>query len=258
MKKIIFIVSIILFGLVNPNFKFKSLTIEFLAPFIEFNREIYERSSNLFYAFSDINSLRNENFILKNKEFVYVSKDYKERISELQVDEVNKIKLTVAEDSFFTGKNLEIVEILFLDKVKSKVVVKKSGEFKIGDVALLGRYYLGLIVAVNSTTYEIDLWNNSQESVNAHLISNNNEKLVVSVRSENYNTSFIENILSTEKVGIGDLVVTSTTNRGIPANLYLGIVDRVEGISSQTFRKALIRKQYDLDKSNYILLMKND
>ena len=123
---------------------------------------------------------------------------------------------------------------------------------------LVGRFYIGMIVGINSTSYEVELWNKREKGINSYLISKNKEKLLVTLRSENYNTSYIENILSTETVEIGDLVVTASTNENIPFNLYLGLVDRVEGVSSQTFRKALIKKQYDLEKSNYVILMQND
>lgn len=258
MKKIIFVALLIILGYINPNLNIKGIVVETLAPFIEFNKSIYIELTDLSVGIFQINKLREENFDLKNKEFIYVSKDFKERVSKTNTSEIEKLNKIIEDDSYFKNKSLEIATITHLDKFNSNLYLRKVGDFKEGDSVLIGRFYIGMIVSVNTTSYEVELWNKKGKNVGGFVISPNRENLVVNVLSDNFNTSYIENILSTEVVEIGDLVVTSSINKNIPINLYLGLIDRVEGVSSQTFRKALIRKPYNLEKSNYVILMKND
>lgn len=258
MKKIIFILLVILLGYINPSLNLKNSFLEILAPYIEFNKEIQLKITDLVMGISEINKLREENYDLKNKEFIYVSKDYKERVEKTQFNELEKLKKTIEDDDYFKGKILATPKILYLDKLNSKLFLKREGDFKIGDSVLIGRFFIGLIVGVNKTSYEVSLWNRKDNNLGVFVISSQNDNLVANIKSDNYNTSYIENILSTEVVEIGDLVVTSSINEGIPNNLYIGVIDRVEGVSSQTFRKALIKKPYSLEKSNYVILIKND
>jgi len=258
MKKIITVILIISWGYFLGGLKVREFLIENLSPYIQFNKELNQKINNFYQDYSEISRLREENYDLKNKEFIYVNKDFKERYSLVDIGELEKIKKSVENDEFFKGRLLEISNIIYLDKANSKIFVKKVGDFRVGDTVLIGRFFVGNIVSVNNSSYEVDLWNKKERTINSYIIINKSEKLVMNISSENFNTSYIENILSTEDVKIGDLIVTSSTNQNIPKDLFIGVVDRVEGISSQTFRKALIKKGYDLEKSSYVILMKND
>jgi len=258
MKKIIFLVLLILYGLISGGSSMKTSLIEILLPYIEFNKELNSEIKNFFKDISEITKLREENFILRNKEFVYVSKDFKEKIDNLNLLEYEKLKKSIEVDDFFKNKRFEITDIVYLDKSNSKLYIKKVGDYKVGDSVLMGRFYLGKIVSITENLYEVDLWNRRENIVNSYIITKTSGQLVMNIRSENFNTSYIDNILSTEDVQVGDIISTSSTNDGIPKNLFIGSIDRVEGVSSQTFRKALIKKEYDLEKSNYVLILKND
>jgi len=258
MKRLVFVSLIIVLGLVNPSVSIRNSLLETFAPYIEFNKSLYYEISDLSSGILEINKLREENFNLKNLEFVFVSKDFKERLSQTSISELDKLKKVVEDDSYFKDRKIEYANILYLDKFNSTLFIRKAGNFEKGDSVLIGRFYIGMIVAVNSTSYEVELWNKKEKNIGAFVVSPGRENLVVNIISDNYNTSYIENILSTEIVEIGDLIVTSSVNKWVPSNLYLGIVDRVEGVSTQTFRKALIKKPYSLEKSNYVILMKYD
>ncbi len=258
MKKIIFTLLLIVLLSVNPGISIRGLLISYSTPFIEFNKNLFTNLSLMMNTFGDISRLREENFNLKNKEFILVSKDFSERLSQISLNEYEKLKLSIGNDSYFKDKKYEIVEIIYVDKNTSRLFIKKKENYNIGSPVMIGRFYIGVIVAVNSSNFEVELWNKSGRSLNTVLLNKSDENQIFTVRSDNYNTSYIENILSTESVNVGDYVVTSSTNAQIPSNLFLGIVDRVEGVSSQTFRKALIKKQYELEKSNYVVILKND
>ena len=107
MKKIIFLVLLILYGLISGGSSMKTSLIEILLPYIEFNKELNSEIKNFFKDISEITKLREENFILRNKEFVYVSKDYKEKIDNLNLLEYEKLKKSIEVDDFFKNKRFE-------------------------------------------------------------------------------------------------------------------------------------------------------
>jgi len=258
MKKIIFVLLVIVYSSMVSEVRLRNNLVELLLPYVEFNKELNSIAKNFFQDISQISKLREENYFLKNKDFLFVSKDFKEKLDQVNLIELDKIKKGVEIDDFFRDKKYDITQIIYLDKPNSKIYIKKVGEFDMGDSILIGRFYLGKIVSKSENLYEVELWNRRDSVLNVFITTQNSGNLVMNIRSENYNTSYIDNILSTEDVRVGDIITTASTNQDIPKDLFIGSVDRVEGISSQTFRKALIKKEYDLEKSNYVIILKND
>ena len=256
MRKIVIVFLITLLSYLNliPSLRIK--LIENLKPFIVFNRNIelgFKENIGLVFA---INEMREENHKLKSQNFIFVSKEYKEKIEKIDSNELKSLQQTIFDDKFYEGKKYGFSEIYRIDSHNFKILISKNPEFNNGDIVMYGRTYLGNIVNTGEEFFEVKMWNTKENNLNALLLNKTDEKIKVIIKTENFNTSFIDNILSTENVSIGDVIVTSSVNDLVPAGLILGQVDRVEGVTAQPFRKAYIKRDFDLEKIGQVVLLK--
>lgn len=260
MKKIIFLFLFTLFTHLIPSNNINIYLINFLSPVILFSRSIHQELVSFNQFVSNFSSIRDENFQLKNREFVLLNKEYELEIMNTLMSEMDSLIKIMENTEVVKGKSYFISKILYIDRNESKMIVEKKegSDIKVGDPVLIGNNLVGLIVVENTTSYEVELWNKKGKNINTIVIGSENQRIVTNTVTENFNTSYIENILSTEDVRPGDIVVTASTNTNVPSNLVIGIVDRVEGVSSQTFRKAFIRKQYNIENRNYVVLLRNN
>lgn len=256
MRKIVIILLITLLSYLNliPSLRLK--LIENLKPFIVFNRNVeigFKESIGLLFA---INEMREENHKLKSQNFIFVSKEYKEKIEKIDSSELKSLQQSIHDDSFYEGKSYGFSEVYRIDSHNFKILIRKTPGFGDGDIVMYGRTYLGNIINSGEEFFEVKMWNTKENNLNALLLNKVDEKIKVIIKTENFNTSYVDNILSTENVSIGDLLVTSPVNDHVPAGLILGQVDRVEGVTAQPFRKAYIKREFDLEKVGQVVLLK--
>ena len=256
MRKIVIILLITLLSYLNLVPSIRLELIESLKPFIVLNRNVengYKESIGLLFA---VNEMREENHKLKNQNFVFVSKEYKEKIEKIDSNELKSLQQVIRDDKFYEGKSYGFSEVYRIDPYNFKILIRKTNGFENGDIVIYGRTYLGNIVDSGEEFFEVKMWNTKENNLNALLLNKVDEKIKVIIKTENFNTSYVDNILSTENVSIGDLLITSSVNDQVPAGLILGQVDRVEGVTAQPFRKAYIKREFDLEKIGQVVLFK--
>lgn len=257
MKKIIAVVIIIGLSYTGLLTGLRLALIDFLAPLIQINRDLVKNIVQDVTSFSEISKIREENHLLRNKDFVYVSDEYKNIVEKSNLNEYKLLEKIKENDRFFNDYEYKITEVIYLDRDNSKIYINKQEGFKVGDNVTYGRVYLGMIVAENTGKFEVELWNKSNSLIAGFLYSKDaQKKLKVSIRSDNYMTYYVNNILSNEIVVPGDIVVTSSVNTGVIPELYLGEITRVEGISSETFRKAYFNTGVDLESKKFVTLIR--
>jgi len=259
-KKFLFTLFIILlsfFGLLKP---IQLLAVDLLSPVIIFNRNASKNLQNAFSFYQNIEKIRQENLELRNKEFQLVNFKNIEKLMLSESSEFELIKKLLEEDRFFDDLNGQygITEIVYYDQAVSKVLLKAINfKFELGDTVTYGRYLVGDIVNIKEDLAEVRLITKQGELVSSILLNQKNQKIKVNVFAENSNQLVVNNILSTEEVQIGDLVYTSSSNPNYPRDLLIGQVDRVEGISSQAFRKAYLGRPFDLEKLRYLVVIRH-
>jgi cell shape-determining protein MreC len=221
---------------------------------------------NLSYDLKDINTfylnvekIRNENLNLK---IMLADQNLEIEISKLKKLNQNELERTnnlFTNDDFFTNKVIKVEEIVFYDPNNSSILITnndKKNEMKVGNLILLGRNLIGIVCGVGENLAEVKLLSNRDLSLNTFVVNSQLIKIKTVTSGDKFDSLIINNLLATETVEEGDTVITSGTNEGIPADLIIGRLDRIDVISSQTFRRSTIKKLYDLNTLKYVGVLK--
>ncbi|NBO36232.1 hypothetical protein EBU91_01635 [bacterium] len=216
MKKIVFSIFLLLLTYLNITIYLQNLVIGVLTPVIIQLRVLSLDLSDSLRFYQNIERIRQENIELRKK--------------------------------------VSIHEIIFYDDSGSEIYLKDFTEsgVKTGDLLILGRNLIGIISYVDMGIIKADLLSKNSNQINSYILNSDNQKITTIITGEAGDNLVINNILATEIVSEGDLILTSSTNPKILADLIIGRIQRLEGISSQTFRKATIRKNYDLNFMKFI------
>lgn len=196
----------------------------------------------------NLDEVRKENTRMK----ILIS-EMKTKNTQDTVNSINQREL----DSIKISKNMLIRKIIYYDSFGSKLILDNSDSKKIPEnsLVLIDLNLIGLTEASNGDIIEVKLLSSKDLIVNTYIINSKQFKIKTVLDSESGDSLTINNILATEDVEVGDSIVTSNNNELILPDLVVGRVQRIEGISSQTFRKAYIEKNYDLNLRSYVGIM---
>jgi cell shape-determining protein MreC len=253
MKKIVFSIFLLLLTYLNITIYLQNLVIGVLTPVIIQLRVLSLDLSDSLRFYQNIERIRQENIELRKKVSLVESFSDSKKIDDVSaLDYANTSKYF--EDSYFQNKKVSIHEIIFYDDSGSEIYLKDFTEsgVKTGDLLILGRNLIGIISYVDMGIIKADLLSKNSNQINSYILNSDNQKITTIITGEAGDNLVINNILATEIVSEGDLILTSSTNPKILADLIIGRIQRLEGISSQTFRKATIRKNYDLNFMKFI------
>jgi len=253
MKKIIFSIFLLLFSYLNITIYFQNLVIGVLTPVIIQLRVLSLDIGDSLRFYQNIERIRQENIELRKKVNLAESFADSKKIDEVSLKDYENTSIFF-DDSFFHNKKVSIHEIIFYDDSGSETYLKDFNEsgVKTGDLLVLGRNLIGVVMNVERGIIKSDLVSKNSNQINSYILNSSNQKITTIISGETGDSLVINNILATEVVSEGDLVLTTNTNSMIPSDLIIGRIQRLEGISSQTFRKATIRKNYDLNFMKFI------
>ena len=257
MKKIIFSIFLLLLSYFNVTLFIQNTVIGLFTPIIISLRISSLGINDSIRFYQNIERIRQENIDLRKK--VYLSEN---RIDSERIDSGTKSEydntLQFFEDSYFENKKITIHEVIFYDNPGSEIVLKNFAESKVktGDLLLLGRNIVGIVSYTDEGIIKADLLSKNTLQVNSYILNSENQKITTLITGEPGDSLVISNILATELVAEGDLVLTSTTNQNILSDLIIGRIQRIEGISSQTFRKASVKKNYDLNFIKFVGILR--
>ena len=253
MKKYLVVISIFLasyFGFLKP---IQFLSLNLLSGNILFLRSLSYDINDVLIFYSNIENIRKENIRLKSEILTLKSKLAAENSTDFTNNELQSLKNLFSNDIFFKNKNLKFLRVVYYDAFSSRIFLSKSDvDINVGDEVLYGRNLVGTVLNFSSNIVEVKLISDKDFILNSIILNQDKEKIKTITTGELGDSLIIKNILSTENVKEGDLVFTSNTNKDIAPELVVGKIERLEGITSQTFRKATLSKFYDLNFINYL------
>lgn len=232
----------------------------FASPAILNLKENSVKIQEIFVLFSNIDEVRRENSRLKKLITISDYEETKRRLELLNNDEISNLRKGFSENDFLSNKNISVKKVIYYDSFGSRLFLDNPELeiFKPNSLVLLGNNLIGLVKLGEGKTLEIYLISNKTLTINTNIVNKELFKIKTVLDSESGDSLIINNILATEEVKEGDLVVTSNTNENILPDLVIGSIQRIEGITSQTFRKAYLTKFYDLNNTNFVGILKND
>jgi len=256
MKKIIFSIFLLLMSYFNLTFIIQNAVIGVLTPVIISLRIASLDVNDSVRFYQNIERIRQENVELRKKLYLSETKIDSDRVDLSIKSEYDKTT-KFFEDPYFENKKISIHEIIFYDNSGSEIVLKNFPESKVksGDLLLLGRNIIGVVSYTDAGIIKADLLSKNSLQINSYILNSENQRITTLITGEPGDSIVINNILATESVAEGDLVLTSSTNQKIISDLIIGRIQRIEGISSQTFRKASVKKNYDLNFVKFIGVM---
>lgn len=256
MKKIIFSIFLLLMSYFNLTFIIQNAIIGVLTPVIISLRIASLDVNDSVRFYQNIERIRQENVELRKKLYLSETKIDSDRVDLSIKSEYDKTT-KFFEDPYFENKKISIHEIIFYDNSGSEIVLKNFPESKVksGDLLLLGRNIIGVVSYTDAGIIKADLLSKNSLQINSYILNSENQRITTLITGEPGDSIVINNILATESVAEGDLVLTSSTNQKIISDLIIGRIQRIEGISSQTFRKASVKKNYDLNFVKFIGVM---
>lgn len=230
----------------------------FASPLILNLKESSIKVQEIFVLFSNIDEIRKENSRLKKIITLSDLEDTKKRLELLNNNEITTLKQSFKNSNLLRDREISIKKVIYYDSFGSRIFLDNSESelFKEGSLVLIGENLIGLVKIGDSKIIEVRLVSNKDLVINTNIINKDLFKIKTVLDSESGDSLIINNILATEEVKEGDLVVTSNTNENILPDLIIGNIQRIEGISSQTFRKAYLSKFYDLHNTNFVGVVK--
>ncbi|MBD3311724.1 MAG: rod shape-determining protein MreC [Candidatus Magasanikbacteria bacterium] len=145
-----------------------------------------------------------------------------------------------------------------IDPVGSTVILDKGQNYNIneGDPVIVNNgIIIGRILRVEEDISVVRLINDSQSKIAATLT---NEDRSIGLVEGGYGISVRMNFIpQNEKINVGDTVVTSGLEEGVPRGLLIGNVEVVEKEAYQPFQKAVLSPFVDLDKIIFVSVITN-
>jgi len=253
MKKIFISLFILLISYIGIIRITQEKFIGVFTPVIIFLRTSSYEIYDILRLVQNVENIRQENKAIKQK---LMTLEYKEQIEKVSaiLQKDRDFTESFFKQEYFKNKSVTIHEIIYYGISSSDLIVSNylSSKVKKGDLAILGKNLIGIVTESESSMVRIRLLSRSNEIISTQIITENGEKINTVISGETGDSLVINNILATENVKSGDIVVTSTTNQNVPPDFIIGNIQRIEGISSQTFRKATIKKNYDLNFLKFI------
>lgn len=232
----------------------------FFSPVILFLRESTISIKEFGVILSNIDEIRKENTKLKGQ--VYELYD---QLAGKDVLSLNNKENSILKDSFnsfdlLKNKKIVLKKIVYYDAFKSRLVLdnQEGTKIPVNSLVIVGNNLVGIVNNSGGGSVEVMLISSKDLIINTYIINSQDFKIKTVLDSESGDSLVINNVLATEDVKVGDLVVTANNNENILPDLVIGKVQRIEGISSQTFRKSYIQKNYDLNLSSIVGVIVNE
>ncbi len=208
----------------------------------------------------NLEGIRQENAKLKEVISELGDNKNKDILQKLNSNEVSDLESSFKKSLTLKDKRILIKKIIYYDSFQSKLILENTNQEIISNnsLVLLGDNLVGVVKNSNTSSIEVLLISSKELLINTHIVNSQLFKIKTVLDSESGDSLVINNILTTEDVKVGDLVVTSNNNEGLIPDLIIGRVQRIEGISSQTFRKAYLSKNYDLGLRSHVGILLND
>jgi len=253
MKKIFISLFILLISYLGIMQIAQEKFINVFTPIIIFLRTSSYEIFDILRLVQNVENIRQENKILKEKLMIIENTEQVGKVSSILLKD-REFTESFFKQEYFKNKSVTIHEIIYYDISNSELIISDgfSSMIKNGDLAILGKNLIGVVSESSSGVIRIKLLSRSSDIISTHIITEKSEKINTVISGEAGDSLVINNILATENVKPGDIVVTSTTNKKLPPDFIIGNIQRIEGISSQTFRKATIKKNYDLNFLKFI------
>jgi rod shape-determining protein MreC len=116
-----------------------------------------------------------------------------------------------------------------------------------GGLALVGR-----VGKVNYATAQVQLLTDPASFINVRMVESRSSGTVVGT---NQGVLLLQNVLQTEPLKPGDLIVTSGLGGMLPQGLPIGAVERVISQDVETTQQAIVRPGVDFDKLEVVLVI---
>lgn len=148
------------------------------------------------------------------------------------------------------GKNIEPLGSTIVINRGSSDGVQKGNPVVVGDGVLIGK-----ILRVDDATAIVRLINDNQSRVAAAIL---NQAKSIGLIEGGYGISVRMNFIpQNEIVQIGDTIITSGLETGVPRGLIIGSVEAVEKEAYQPFQRAILSPQVSLDKLVLVSVITN-
>lgn len=232
----------------------------FFSPIIVSLKEISITISEYSLLLVNLEEVRKENIMLRRVIAGLEDSKNKKILLDRDLKEQNLLEKLFSESELLKKKNISIERIVYYDPFRSLLILENSTgkEVSKNSNVVFGPNLVGIVVSSTNSSIEVSLISKKDFIINTQIINSQNFKIKTVLDSESGDSLVINNILTTEEVKEGDLVITSNSNEFILPDLVVGKVQRIEGISSQTFRKAYLEKNYDLNLKSYVGVVLND
>lgn len=225
--------------------------IGWLRPIENFFRRIISPASQIMYNISVKIGGEEQNFppckdIVTETANSVLKAENQELRRELNFLAAKKYKTLGAE---VIGKNI--------DPVGNTIILNRGAkdQIKINNPVIVSEGFLiGKIMAVMENTSIVRLINDNQSKIAASI--NNNEEMSQGLVEGGYGISVQMNLIpQDETVKIGDTVMTSGLEEGIPRALLIGKVESVEKEAYHPFQTAILKPMANLEKIQLVSIL---
>ena len=241
--------------------------VGWLNPVESFFRKLLNPGSNMVYQWSVIINEKKEDFKnVKDLEDAY--KKIKEKYLTALVEEA-KYQMLAEENkqlrqqlNFFQRTKYNLIGALVIgksiDSLRNSIVIdhgEKDG-IKIGlPVTSENGILIGKVIMIDKNTSIVQLLNDQQSKIAATIMNKDKSMGIV---EGGYGLSIQMNFIpQNENLPIGETIITSGLEKGIPYGLIIGTVDAVEKEAYQPFQKAVISPLLDLEKIRIVSVILN-
>lgn len=115
-----------------------------------------------------------------------------------------------------------------------------------------GGVLVGRVGEVSYATSQVQLLNDPASFINVRLVES---RAAGTVAGTSEGILLLQNVLQTEEVNPGDIIVTSGLGGTLPQALPVGVVERVISQDVETSRQAIVRPGVDFDKIEVVLVI---
>ena len=223
-----------------------------LNPFENFLRALVSPGSNLMYGLSVKISGQEDKCLdesLKNKiietALHIAEEENKELRAQMQFLQKQKI-LTIGAD--VTGKNIDTLGNTLIINRGSRDKIKENDPVIIHDGILIGK-----IARVEEKISIIRLINDNQSKFAAAIM--NKDRTLGLIEGGYVISVQMSYIPQNETINIGETIITSGLENGVPRGLLIGTVETVEKEAYQPFQSAAVAPIYNLDKLSSVSIL---
>lgn len=209
--------------------------------------------SGFFTNFGKIGSLQNEN------------KDLREKVNKLLAEnaklaEDEKENLALKRDlGFKESQNFDLVaaEVVSFDpsNIRNTITINvgTANNLKNGDIVISEGFLVGTVINIEKNTAKIRLVNDSDSAIPANISGNTISGIV---KGSIGGGLTLDQVPQSEKVNMGDIVVTSGLGGDFPKGLIIGKVEEIQKISGSIFQLVNLRPMVEITKLERVMVIK--